>query len=306
MPKNKKIIELCRVCDSKEISFLCDTKNNHGNLKLLHHFKCNNCGSVFVANTVSGDELGIAYASLDTKTYYQEIDSENEKKFMTAIHHLKTISTNKAKILDVGAGEGAFINFLHQNGFNNLSAHEIEGADLSKLSNGIAKSIYQDYDYGTIPSNEFEIVTLLDVAEHVINPQYLFDTCSRILKKDGLVYFHTPVVTKTDRVFHFLLKVPMIKRIAVYWQMGRTSIFHLENYTKKSIELILKNAGFHNIEIKVQNELSWPLDRYIKIYFLERFGLPKFFGKILKPVFNILLATNFFNANKAIVKARKK
>ena len=305
MSNDIKIIESCRVCDSKEISFLCDTNNNHGNIKLLHHFKCNHCGSVFIANIVSGDELGVAYASIDQKTYYEEIQSENEKKFMTALRYLNAKSTDQDKIIDIGTGEGAFIEVLHKNKFNNLSAHEIEGADLSKISNGIAKSIYLDYDYSTIPSNEFTIVTLLDVVEHVIDPKYLINACYRILKNDGVLYFHTPVVTTTDRFFHFMLKVPIIKRIAVYWQMGRTSIFHLENYTKKSIEIILKNAGFHSIDIKVQNELSWPVDRYIKIYFLERFGLPKIFGKILKPIFKIVIATNFFNANKAVVSATK-
>ena len=89
--------------------FLCNTKNNHGNIKLLHHFKCNHCGSVFIANIVSGYDLGVAYASIDQKTYYEEIQYENEKKFMTAIRFLKTHSDNQDKIIDMGTGEGAFI-----------------------------------------------------------------------------------------------------------------------------------------------------------------------------------------------------
>ena len=159
----------------------------------------------------------------------------------------------------------------------------MKGLIYQKINNSIAKYIYQDYDYRTIPSNEFQIVTLLDVAEHVINPQhYLINTCFRILKKDGLVYFHTPVVTKTDRVFHFLLKVSNNKTNSSLLANGKRPQFSILRITQKSIEIVLKNAGFKSIDIKIKNELSWPVDRYIKIYFLERFGLPKFSGKIFK------------------------
>ena len=129
--------------------------------------------------------------------------------------------------------------------------------------------------------------------------------CSRILKKDGVIYFHTPVVTKTDRIMHFLLKLPLLKKIGAVWQRGRTSIFHLENYTQESLVLILENAGFNSINIEVKNELSWPVTRYVRTYLLEKQGLPGFMAPFLAPFFYPLLATNIFNSNKAIVSAKK-
>ena len=88
-------------------------------------------------------------------------------------------------------------------------------------------------------------------------------------------------------------------------QRGRTSIFHLENYTPKSLVLLLEEAGFSDIKIEVRNELSWPVTRYIRIFLFEKQGLPGFIAPIFFPVFYPILASDFFNANKAIVSAKK-
>ena len=122
---------------------------------------------------------------------------------------------------------------------------------------------------------------------------------------DGVIYFHTPVVTRTDRLMHDLQKFPVLKKAGTIWQRGRTSIFHLENYTPKSLTLLLEGAGFYDIKIEVKNELSWSVTRIVRVYLLNRLGLPGFLAPFLTPLFYPLLATDLFNANKAIVSARK-
>jgi 2-polyprenyl-3-methyl-5-hydroxy-6-metoxy-1,4-benzoquinol methylase len=304
MKNEKPMIEYCRVCTATGIVYLCDTYNEHSKTTSISHYRCSACGSVFVGNNVDSEELGVAYSTLDSKKYYDEIKSENIKKLNTASAYLTNVLPHDASIIDVGTGDGLFVEVLKKAGFIDISAHEIQGSDLTKIDN-IASYIYQDFDYKTIPSDKFDAVTLLDVVEHVIDPQYLIDTCARILKGNGLIYFHTPVVTKTDRFMHFILRLPVLKKLGQIWQRGRTSIFHLEDYTPQSLTLILENAGFSEIDIKVKNELSWPLTRYVRTYLLESQGLPSFIAPILTPLFYPLLATDTFNANKSIVSARK-
>lgn len=305
MENEKPMIGKCRVCGTTNIVYLCDTHNEHSRTTSLSNYRCLTCGSVFVGNDVANEELGVAYSTLDSKNYYEEIESENIKKMKAAIGYLKTVVPDNVHIIDIGTGNGRFVEVLKQAGFNKVSAHEIQGSDLIRIAK-IADTIYQDYDYNTIPSDGFDVVTLLDVVEHVIDPQYLIKTCARILRNGGLIYFHTPVVTKTDRFMHFLLMFPVLKKVGAIWQRGRTSIFHLENYTPKSLGLILEKAGFSDIDIQIRNELSWPVTRYVKIYLLQKQGLPSFIAPFLAPLFYPLLATNTFNANKAIVCARKK
>jgi hypothetical protein len=104
---------------------------------------------------------------------------------------------------------------------------------------------------------------------------------------------------------HFLQKVPVLKRAGTIWQRGRTSIFHLQNYTPRSLTHLLTKAGFSNIEIDVRNELSWPVRSYVKIYLLEKQGLPGYLAPIIAPFAYPFLATDLFNSNKAIVRAQK-
>ena len=304
MKNSGQNISGCRVCGSHNVAYLCDTFNDFSDTKTLHHFRCRECGSVFVGNDIDKEEIGTAYSSLESKPYYEEIESENRKKMANAIENLKGLISKNDSIIDIGTGNGLFIELLHSAGFENIFAHEIQGSDLSNIK-GIAKDVFLDFDYSSIPSDNFNAVTMLDVAEHVPDPKYLFNMCARILKRNGIIYFHTPVVTKTDRVMHFLQKIPVVSKVGRIWQRGRTTVHHLENYTPKSLMLLLTGAGFRDIHIEIKNELTWPLTRYVRVYLFEKQGWPGFLAPAVVPFFYPLLATNLLNANKAIVSAAK-
>ena len=197
---------VCRVCGNADVTFLCFTENEHSYSTELNHYKCNNCGSVFVGNKVESEELSVAYETLNSKDYYEDIEMENKKKMNTAIVYLDESIEKQSKIIDIGTGNGLFVKLLNKAGYMNISAHEIKGSDLSKIEK-YTKQIYQDFDYSSIPSKKFDATTMLDVLEHVLDPQFLINSISRILKEDGIIYFHTPVVSRTDIFMHFLLNI---------------------------------------------------------------------------------------------------
>jgi len=256
-----------------------------------------------VSNRFTSDELSQAYSGLDSSGYYADIEKENHAKMALAIANLREVVKPNESIIDIGTGNGMFVSMLHNDGFRSLSAHEIDGADLSAIAK--IACVYQDHDYSSIPSNSFDAATLLDVVEHVPVPAHLIGACSRILKKKGVIYFHTPVVTRTDRFMHAIQRVPGVGKAGTLWQRGRTSVFHLQNYTPKAIRLLLGQSGFTDITIHIENELSWPVRKYVEIYLLEKLGLPSGLGPLIAPLAYPFLATDFFNSNKAIVTARK-
>jgi SAM-dependent methyltransferase len=295
----------CKVCFGGSVDYLCDTPNGHGVTELIRNYRCRTCGLVFVGNRFEDDELGDAYSTLESSAYYAEIADENRKKMGSAVSDLrKIVDPTLGEVIDIGTGDATFLNVLHQAGFRNVSGHEIPGADLSSVSD-IAKRVYEDFDYRSIPSESYDVVTLLDVVEHVREPQYLIDQCYRILKPGGYIYFHTPVVTRTDRIMHGLMRFPVTNGPAKLWQRGRMSIFHLQNYTRTSLAILLKRGSFELVSLEVRNELSWPLRRYVRVFFIDRMKLPRIVTEMFVPVFYPFLATNFFNSNKSIVMARK-
>ena len=294
----------CRVCSADDVSWLCDTPNTHSATTPLNHYRCAACGSVFVGNQVDHAELGVAYGTLDSDTYYREIADETRRKMCSAIADLRALRRQSGALIDIGTGNGMFVPLLREAGFDDVSVHEIQGTDLSAIA-PLVRHVYQDHDYSTVPDASFDTVTLLDVAEHVIDPHYLMKTAYRLLRPGGVLYVHTPVVTRLDRLMHALQRLPVLGRIGRVWQAGRTSIFHLQNYTAPSLEQLLRRAGFTAVEVRLENELSWPLSRYVHVFLLKRLHLPAALAPVLAPLFYPVFATRACNSNKGIAVARR-
>lgn len=165
------------------------------------------------------------------------------------------------------------------------------------------RAAYRDTEYATIPDAAFDAVTMMDVMEHVPNPDATLAAAARVLRPGGILYLHTPVVTALDRVMHFVQKLPLLGRIGRAWQPARTSIFHLQNYTPRALRLLLARHGFEIMQLRCVNELSWPLERYVRVYLVEKCGMPKAFGPLIGFLLGPMLRSRL-NANKAVLMAR--
>ena len=64
-----------------------------------------------------------------------------------------------------------------------------------------------------------------------------------------------------------------------------------------------ERRGFEVVRLDCINELSWPLARYVRVYLIEKRGLPKAFGPVI-----VLLLKPFvrsrLNANKGVLVAQ--
>jgi len=293
----------CKIC-GHNATYLCETINLHSATRVLQHYRCRACGLVFIGNKITNEELGVAYGSVNHAAYYEMVKVETGKKFERSTQDLDKLISKDSKLIDLGTGNGAFLEMLLQQGYTQLAGHDIPGTDLQHLEAAGCK-LYFDYDYQCIPSNHFDAVTLIDVAEHVLNPLTLFETCHRILKPGGFVYLHTPVVARLDKIMHLTNKIPGLKKLGKIWQHGRTSIFHQQNYSTKFLKLHLTQIGFGDFEIIKTNELSWPLSLYVQAYFTGKLRISSNYVPLLTAMFSPFLATNFFNSNKAIIWAKK-
>jgi 2-polyprenyl-6-hydroxyphenyl methylase / 3-demethylubiquinone-9 3-methyltransferase len=98
------------------------------------------------------------------------------------------------KILDIGCGAGMLTNFLSEKG------HRVTGIDLSEKSLSVAEKFdttntveYIHADANQLPFSEeqFDVVCAMDILEHVQTPHQLIRQASRVLKNNGLFFFHT-------------------------------------------------------------------------------------------------------------------
>lgn len=292
----------CRVCGATDVALLCNNYNDHSRTRWLATYRCDACGSVFIGNRLDDSELAEAYATIDEAAYYGETAAASAPKFAKAARDLAGLAAPEAAILDIGGGHGAFVRALRAQGFGNLSIHEIPGADLPDLSPVVGR-VFRNVDYGAIPTAAFDVVTLMDVLEHVTDVDATVAAAGRVLRPGGILYVHTPVASRLDRFMQAVLRWPCVDRLGRAWQRTRTSVFHLQNFTPRALRWLAERNGFAVASLDCINELSWPVDRYVRIYLVEKAGLPRLLAPpavaLLTPVLRSRL-----NLNKAVLVAR--
>ncbi|MBD1916321.1 MULTISPECIES: class I SAM-dependent methyltransferase [Cyanophyceae] len=114
------------------------------------------------------------------KGFHKSLALEVESRFSKA-----------SKILDLGAGAGAWIERLGNSGFQNLYGVD-KSAEYFQASKG--KFIVADLDYGSLNlDNEvFDLITSIEVIEHLENPGRLFQHVSTLLAPSGYFLLTTP------------------------------------------------------------------------------------------------------------------
>ena len=117
-------------------------------------------------------------------------------------------SVKGKKVLDVGCGGGILAEALNELGAN------VTGIDASENTIGVAKShsrsIGSDVIYiqNTIeefisshPNEKFDVITCLEMLEHVPSPNEIIKSCSNLLKDDGNIFFST--INRNPRSYLF-------------------------------------------------------------------------------------------------------
>lgn len=181
---------------------------------------------------------------------------------------LTTRKRNIRKILDLGCGEGGFLQVCHKKGI------ECFGVDISSYALKKAKEkaegqfLRLDLDKSILPyvSDYFDAITVLDLVEHLENPQLVLTEARRVLKKDGVLFLTT--------------------LNGGYWLASLFGRFvvndptHINLQEGKYWQNEFEKAGFSRVEIKGCLLFGFPPGIRLR-WFLRYLKIPVF----LKPVF---------------------
>lgn len=109
---------------------------------------------------------------------------------------LKEYKNTDAKVLDLGCGIGLTLAILSDN-FPNIVGCDTEkyavetSKELLKKTNKVVPIYLYNGKKLPFKDNSFDIVTLIEVYEHVKDPKLLIDEVHRVLRKDGLLHITT-------------------------------------------------------------------------------------------------------------------
>lgn len=221
----------CKICNNRNCSVVFQLENTY------EIIKCNSCTVQFLHPQLNDKELEKLYSENYYKSWGIKGEEENDitKQMKIATFDLRlnliTQFVTKGKILDVGCATGYFLEAAKKRNFTPY------GIDFSEYSSSIAKKKFGVNNVFTgiletcnFESQQFDVIAMSDLIEHVRVPQKTISKASELLKDDGIIMIMTP---NTDS---FLNKL-MAKRWTHY------KLEHFFYFNRQSIEIVANQAG---------------------------------------------------------------
>jgi len=186
---------------------------------------------------------------------------DREKKSLKLI---KSLDLKQAKFLDIGSGVGFFMEHLSKI----QPKLELYGVDYSnynlKKSQRLPFKFKQCNIEDGIPHKDstFDVVYAAEIMEHLVNPDYFIDECSRLLKKNGHVIITTPnLCAWYNRILVAMGIMPMFYELSTVSpkvgagvlkkvKKGNIPVGHIRIFTIRALKDLLENSGFEVVKVK--------------------------------------------------------
>jgi SAM-dependent methyltransferase len=97
--------------------------------------------------------------------------------------------------LDFGCGAGGLLKYLREHGVPGGRAVEASGHDVGSYAEKLARAdgfrIWSVGELATMPAGGFDVVSLVEVLEHISDPGEVVALCARVLRPGGLLLVTT-------------------------------------------------------------------------------------------------------------------
>ena len=234
----------CNICGSENYKIIFPSTIKFFSLKpetvayetKEHHqiVQCVYCGLVYANFRDNSKELSKTYRKLGGEEYLEEVESRliTSKKYLEIIRKYTRGNT----LLDVGCSVGLFLKNASDNYWRAY------GIEKSEITSRIAREnfglnvVTGDIYDACFESDFFDVITLWDVIEHIINPKKMLYELNRIQKPNGYLFIATPNI---DSLVSNLLG-------SKWMHLIRTHLFY---FSKITIKKILEETGYQIVGI---------------------------------------------------------
>lgn len=230
----------CRLCQSQKLKVFLPG----GQFQLL---KCLSCDIVFTDPFPSKKSLGtINKKKYGQKDVWQGYSSRLAPLLKEAEEVVKEIKAFKKSgcLLDIGCGFGLLLKSAQEQGFEVLGVEKEQKAVEMAAKKWGLPVIKGEFPEVKLECDSFDVVTCLDVLEHVKNPQNFLSSLHRILKKDGLLVVQAPNIES------------MMAKITGQrwnWLLLPSHLWHFSPHTFKTL---VETHGFKTLTLKTLDDLS--------------------------------------------------
>ncbi|SFM88946.1 class I SAM-dependent methyltransferase [Methanolobus profundi] len=211
---------------------------------------CELCGFKHLQPIPSKEEIKKYYE----KQYYQDtkpnlLDYEKEiretqwsnlwyKDKLDIVNNYIKYHSETKRLLDVGCGNGLFLRFMSENGWEangiepSFTASEIANSLNLNVKNKTLEDFIEDKWY-----RYFDFINLKCVLEHVPNPTEIINICKYLLKEEGIICIEVPNDFNILQLETHRLKLCKSR----YWLAIPD---HINYFDFSSLSQLLKKCGF--------------------------------------------------------------
>jgi len=206
--QHEKLIhyQVCPLCNSSEIAEALTARDHTVSQKTFSIWECRSCTLRFTQGVPDAASIGVYYQS---ENYISHTNTR--KGLVNSLYHMVRIQTlsdkrrlissatrmNHGKLLDIGAGTGAFVAHMKQNDWDVTGLEPDEKArEVALTENEVELSPVSDFY--SLPPDNYDAITLWHVLEHVHDLHAYVGQLARLLKKEGRIFIAVPNYTSHD------------------------------------------------------------------------------------------------------------
>lgn len=221
----------CPICKNKT-KFQYKKSNYITN---YNYYQCQNCDFLFTNPMPTQTELNSYYNSL---YHVEKVQKEKVRaKAKLVLQRLKKIKGKNLEVLEIGCSYGYFLKEAEK------QKHKCSGIELSKITAKFAKenlktnNIYNVNFETWKTKNKYDVVVLLDVIEHLPDPNKSISKIKKLLKKDGVIVFTTPNTNSLE-----------YKLYGKRWEWVSPPA-HISLFNQKTVRKIMNENHFEELEL---------------------------------------------------------
>ena len=224
----------CISCDNKKLEFYKEMSNLE-----LPVFHCDKCGLFVTGDSI--DKISEKVSTIYKKSYwdertseksinskYSDEDSEGKRRnWISQFAYCKEFFKEKRSILEIGSGAGQATFWFENEGFD-ITGIEPDPRNV-KLINKILKNgncINEKVENIKL-EQKFDIIWMVHVLEHLVDPLNVLNRIKNNMKQNSVFFIEVPNCENEEMLNASIIDNP-----------------HVYHFTKKSLENIVKKAGF--------------------------------------------------------------
>lgn len=146
------------------------------------------------------------------------------------------------KLLDVGSFCGLFLNEAREAGF------KVYGIEKERAASDYAKKRFglkiTNEGFENFKNGQFDIVTFIDVLEHLPNLKKVLRMVNKMLNKDGILFIQCPNINSL---------VYKITHEKWNWLLPNVHLYH---FSIRSLRTVLEENGFRVLSVKTYDDIS--------------------------------------------------